>query len=106
MSWELGFDEDDAFFQTSFEQPHLSDSNAPFFFQPDDAAAPQDPIPGVPSEPSRNLADENAELRQTASSLRERFAQITSVNANLKSQLEECRSRFRNAIFSGFATRK
>jgi hypothetical protein len=105
MSWDLGFDDDDAFFRPSFEQPSFFDPSAPLFFQSDEATQP-DPISSTTREPSQILANENAELRQTASSLRERFAQITSVNANLKSQLEECRSRFRSAIFTGFTTRK
>jgi hypothetical protein len=104
MSWSFGLDEDDAFFQPSFDHPSFFERGSSFF-QPDEEARTS-PSAGLAPEPSQMLAHENAELRQTASSLRERFAQITSVNANLKSQLEECRSRFRSAIFAGFTTRK
>jgi hypothetical protein len=101
MAWSLGFDEDDAFFRTSLEQPLDFDMSVPSVFEGD----PWLPPVSSPS-PARSLADENAELREAASSLRDRFARVTSVNAHLKAQLEECRSRFRTAMFSGFSTRK
>jgi hypothetical protein len=102
MAWSFGLDDDDAFFRPAFDAPSDFDP-PPVTFFPDDTFAP--PSPTSPAA-SHSLADENAELRETANGLRERFAQITSVNANLKSQLEECRSRFRTAMFSGFSTRK
>jgi hypothetical protein len=105
MSWSFGFDDDDAFFRPSFDTPTDFDTSSSLFFQPDEGSS-NNAAPSASPSTSHTLADENAELRQTAITLRERFADITSVNARLKSQLEECRSRFRSAMFSGFNTRK
>jgi len=117
MSWELGFDEEDAFFpggfaDTSFSGETSFESPAPFF-------GSATPTPGPPSvtpasrppvrldRDGQSLADENAQLRRTALSLGEKFAQIASLNERLKDQLEECRSKFRSAVCAGFLnTRK
>jgi hypothetical protein len=45
--------------------------------------------------------EENTELVQKAQSLQGRCHEVTVVNETLKSQLEECRWRFKNAMFSG-----
>jgi hypothetical protein len=115
MSWDADFFEEDLF-PVSFPEPLLNTGPA-IDFRP-----PFVPIPaGTGLAPAQmgsvrsyardldgqSLANENAELRRTAVSLRERFAQITTVNERLKTQLQECRSKFRNAVCAGFtATRK
>jgi hypothetical protein len=118
MSWEFGFDEDDAFFPGSiadspFDSPPFGiepafDSTADFFANPSPKSpAPPTARPAHLNRDGQSLANENAELRKTARSLGEKFAQITSINERLKGQLEDCRSRFRSAVCAGFhSTRK
>jgi hypothetical protein len=105
MAWDFDLDNDDSFFPVGFDGrlPGLEPlDNSPFEFGPTKSMqSPRDSR----SHPDRNpeaLANENHELRRTESSLTERFAQVSSMNERLKGQLEECRTRFRSAIFSGF----
>jgi hypothetical protein len=115
MSWEFCFDEDDAFFPGSiadspFDSPPFGpelafDSTADFFAPP----SPKSPAPPTVrtahlSRDGQSLANENAELRKTARSLSEKFAQITSINERLKGQLEDYRSKFRRAVCAGFCS--
>jgi hypothetical protein len=128
MSWAFGFDEDDSFVPMDFGEPlfdptvdrvedQVSDTPS-FFYLPPQArfVTEQQDAGGVrevppPTENNRGigfrdtsvLANENAMLRQTAMTLKERFAQIASLNENLKGQLEECQSKFKNLMFSGFS---
>lgn len=53
-----------------------------------------------------NLQEENNQLRQFFSSLKEKAEQAESLNQSLKTQLEDCRSWFKNAMFSGIANHK
>jgi hypothetical protein len=113
MSWEFGFD--DAFFPGSFADasfggppfgPEPVFDSTPAFFAPPQAKAPSLPSAARPalhlSRDGQSLANENAELRRTALSLGEKFAQIASINERLKGQLEDCRSKFRSAVCAGF----
>ena len=115
MAWDLDFAEDDGFvpmlfgedsfgtdFETDFSKPPPCQ---PSFFQMSQSnrVTPPPECQGC----SQSLVEENNELRQTALSLKEKLLQMSSLNERLKSQLEECRSNFRNVIFSGFnETRK
>jgi hypothetical protein len=95
---------DDSFFPASlggdplsfFGQPSRSDEPLTFSFK-----APE-PAPPSPRDSRSALLEENARLKETASSLSEKLSESMSLNQKLKNQLEECRSTFRNAIFSGF----
>ena len=116
MSWEFEYDTGDGFVPMMFGagvDDEFDDAafgeesfdSGPAFFQT--SPAPPQSILGwggrpVDAQESR-LVDENKELRATAMSLKEKFAQMTSLNEKLKGQLEECRSNFRNVMFSGFA---
>jgi hypothetical protein len=117
MTWGLEIDQQDAFFPATFDDPPFAALDSqPSFFDPLPDTFPADYA--VPSRPSigpvafplgadgQSLVDQNAELRQTAMSLKERFAQMASLNEHLKTQLDDCRSRFRSAVFSGFSHRK
>ena len=107
MAWDFEYYEGDGFvpmmFGDGFEDDAFDDS--PAFFQM--APAPQEVAPpqsvGCTQAPYESrLVVENNELRQTAMSLKEKFAQMTSLNERLKGQLEECRSNFKNVMFAGF----
>jgi hypothetical protein len=116
--WSFQFEDDDSFLPMTFGNegsaslfgPPEDPLEAPVFnFQtrpnpPERPAATYRASPAAQPDQSALLA-ENAQLRQTALSLDERFSQCASLNQRLKSQLEECRNTFRNAIFSGFANR-
>jgi hypothetical protein len=105
-----GFDEDDSFVPMTFGSAPLS-----FLFEPDasEEAPPDFSFQRSPSHPGRpvvssrdpqSLVDENNQLRQTEISMRETYAERVSQNARLKKQLEECRTRFMNALRSGITT--
>jgi hypothetical protein len=113
MSWGYEIEQQDAFFPSAFdEQPFDALDSQPSFFDPLTDPPPSDaclpPLVNVgpvafPLGPDgQSLVDKNAELRQTALTLKERLAQMASLNEHLKTQLDECRSRFRSAVFSGF----
>jgi hypothetical protein len=127
MSWAFDFDEEDSFVPMDFGEPGfdtyddqganpLSDPPS-FFYLPQARMSAEEQIAGdlregpTPTESNRGigardtsvLANENAVLRETALTLKERFAQIASLNENLKGQLEECQSKFKNLMFSGFS---
>jgi hypothetical protein len=104
--WDFDAD-DDSFFPSSlcggsfslFGRPPPAQETAEFSFQAPRTAAPD---PTSPRDGQAALLEENARLRETASSLSEKLSESVSLNEKLKNQLEECRSTFRNAIFSGF----
>jgi hypothetical protein len=100
MAWD--FDLDDSFFPPgfgAFSGGFDRTPDVPSFFE-----SPTKPHPGKagPDRDSRALAEENDELRRTEVSLTEKFSQISSLNERLREQLDDCRNRFRSAIFSGF----
>jgi hypothetical protein len=106
------FDEDDAFVPMTF-----SGSSTTFALFGDDAFA--QPAPEFPfqtrshpqlaqiSRPSeaqhdaQGLADENNALRQKELTMRATYTERLMQNERLKRQLEECRSRFMSAFYSG-----
>jgi hypothetical protein len=111
MSWENDFFDEDIFPEPPLSTETAFDFPPPFVPISADTGLASSRLASVRSYPrgfdGQSLTNENAELRRTAMSLRERFAQITTVNERLKSQLQECRSKFRSAVCSGFtATRK
>jgi hypothetical protein len=128
MSWAFDFDEDDSFVPGDFGEGFLDqqygegraaepeETRSFFYLPPQPHIVPEAKVcsdsQGLPvsvecnkgcgSRDGRSLASENAELRQTAMTLKERFTQIASLNEHLKSQLEECQDKFKNLMFSGF----
>ncbi|KAH0785018.1 hypothetical protein GPJ56_010964 [Histomonas meleagridis] len=125
--WDFDFDQDDAFvpmsfatdsfgdsniFDDSFDTPTFSnDINVPIQFPTTTYSTPK-PVTKTVSRPPQQLDDgsdlinENNTLRQTAQNLRKRFTEASNANQTLRAQLEECRSRFKCAMFSGFNTHK
>ena len=130
MSWDIDFDDDDAF-SNGF------DSTDSFFLGGSDQMQPSsfdqtfmnndietEPIPTIPQQPLQqisihnpqpnirnqpqtdNLAEENNQLRQFFTSLKEKAARAESLNQSLKTQLEDCRNWFKNAMFSGISNHK
>jgi hypothetical protein len=103
MAWDFDLDRDDSFFPAGF-----GDFSLPFEPEQTFNFGTTKPIQSPKeskSHPERDpqaLIHENDELRRTEVSLTEKFAQVSSMNDRLKGQLEECRTRFRTAIFSGF----
>jgi hypothetical protein len=110
--WDFEFAQDDSFLPMSFGSPGTfslfgppdEPVDAPAFNFQTPLKIPPPSAPAVQDDRSALLA-ENAELREKAMSLKERFVQSVSLNERLKSQLDECRLAFRNAIFSGFGNR-
>jgi hypothetical protein len=96
MAWDFDFEPDDSFFPPSFVGTAVS-TDAPSLFE-----TPAKPTRQTADRGSRALAEENDELRRTEVSLTEKFVQISSLNERLKQQMDECRDRFRSAVFAGF----
>ena len=125
--WDFDFDQEDAFVpmnfgNDSFDEPSMFDDSftSPVF--PSDMNVPIQ-FPATTHQPVKpqtqrtgksiqalddgsDLINENNSLRQTAQNLKKRFTEASNANQTLRAQLEECRSRFKNAMFSGFNTRK
>jgi hypothetical protein len=101
MAWDFDLDTDDSFFRGGFAS--FSHEFEPISDEPSLFTRPSIPssVRQTTDQESRGLAEENDELRRTELSLTEKFVQISSLNERLKQQLEDCRNRFRNAIFSG-----
>ena len=131
MSWDFDFDDEENFdgFDTAdsifFSGDADNDGNydMPFFQQQDitpqyqpAAVSPQPiqtvkPMSAVPLQQTAyqsqgNLAEENDLLRQFFKSLKEKAARAESLNQSLKSQLEDCRNWFKDAMFTGISHHK
>jgi hypothetical protein len=135
MSWAFDFDEDDCFLPIDFGEGMVVDQSliqtdmgvdepkelSSFFYLPErpsisgsergaadvfEARADTESNAVLVDQHTITLSSENAELRRAAMTLRERFGQIASLNENLKNQLDQCRSRFKNLMFTEFGPRK
>lgn len=129
MSWDFDFDTGDSFangfdgadamflagsdslptasFDSSFLQPD-TDFDQIMTQQPLQQISVQSPqsTAKAQKQPQGNLAEENDQLRQFFTSLKEKAAQAESLNQSLRSQLEDCRNWFKDAMFTGIATHK
>ena len=120
--WDFDFDQDESFAAGFNDADSLFFSGSPTFepsiFQNVDQniqqmpALNQTPIQQIPvnrqapATGGHDLATENDQLRQFFTSLKEKAAQAESLNQSLKSQLEDCRNWFRDAMFTGMNTHK
>lgn len=114
MSWDFGYDEQDSFLQDTFSNDDglfLSGSppNDDFFGMMTDSISTEvQQTPTVESnaepnisDPATTLASENDSLKTFFFHLKEKADQVESVNTRLKTQLEECRQWFKQAMFYG-----
>lgn len=113
--WDFDFDQGDSFINIDFNND--DDDNYGNMFGDFGTSTMAAPEPVMATEiqrcqPARKsgrqtedsssaIVSENDVLRETAMKLKERFTKASSENQTLRAQLEECRSRFRNAMFSG-----
>lgn len=113
--WDFDFEQDDSFITSDFVSTDGIDSDFANDFMSDSTMVPPQQI--TPSnymqyqpmkKTTRQTTDnssaivyENDVLRETALKLKERFSRASTENQTLRAQLEECRSKFRNAMFSG-----
>ena len=117
MSWDFGYDEQDSFLQDSFANDDamfltgspprddlfgsLADPVVPELIQtPQSQQEAETPESGA-ADPAMTLANENDSLKVFFFHLKEKADQVESVNTRLKSQLEECRQWFKQAMFYG-----
>lgn len=116
MSWDFDFGEEETF-QNFFDEPDTTFMAAPggeSFFQPQqEVFVPQQiinteppamvspPAPPAHDQASQALIDENNRLREFFDSLKVKAEQVQQQNTTLKTQLNECRSWFKQAMFSG-----
>ena len=130
MSWDIEFD-DEAGFVSGFDSGDSlffsgNDSIQPSSFGEGFIEPEPEPeyIPSIPAQPLQqisvqnpsanfrgtqqpdSLAEENDQLRQFFTSLKEKAEQAESLNQSLKSQLENCRNWFKNAMFTGISNHK
>ena len=129
MAWDFDFDEADAFIQGNFSSdPFTRDFDfANDFDDPFQSIEPQSNQPQIIFPQNKNetkhynshtqqrqtiiddgnkLIEENNRLRESAISLKKRFAAAASTNQTLRNQLEECRSRFRNCFTGIYNSKK
>ena len=131
MSWDIDFEEDTSFVtgfedsdslffdplngsqpssfgQTNFDAvTEMQTETTQIAPQPLQQISLQTPSPNAQLQPpSANLAQENDQLRQFFTSLKEKAAQAESLNQSLKTQLEDCRNWFKNAMFFGFSNKQ
>ena len=129
MSWDFDFDADDSFtptfdgadsifvsgsdslstdpFDNSFSQSEI-DLNQFMTPQPIQQISTQNAqsTSKTVQQSQGSLAEENDQLRQFFTTLKEKAAQAESLNQSLKSQLEDCRNWFKDAMFTGITNHK
>ena len=130
MSWDIdfedadgfdnGFDTMDSFFlgetdqmqPSSFEQTFMNNDveTEPIMEvqpPPVQQMSIYNPPPSIRSQPQTdNLAEENNQLRKFFSTLKEKAQRAETLNQSLKTQLEDCRNWFKNAMFTGISNHK
>ncbi|KAH0786061.1 hypothetical protein GPJ56_010036 [Histomonas meleagridis] len=129
MAWDFDFDEEDSFVQGNFMADPFGndfDFNSEFAdpFQSDEPQFNQQPQIIFPQkrgetkqyqprpqqrqtvDDGNKLIEENNRLRESALSLKKRFAAAASTNQTLRNQLEECRSRFKNCFTGLYNSKK
>lgn len=118
--WDFDFDQDESFAAGFNDPDQILFSGSPImepsiFVQPEvfqnqtlsvRPIQQTKPIRNTPVASGQDLAQENDQLRQFFSSLKEQAERAESINQSLKSQLEDCRNWFRDAMFTGINTHK
>lgn len=118
--WDFDFDQDESFAAGFNEPDQILFSENPVmessvFLQPEAfqmnslnvrPIQQTKPVRNFPAPSGQDLAQENDQLRQFFSSLKEQAERAESINQSLKSQLEDCRNWFRDAMFTGITNHK
>ncbi|EAY13729.1 hypothetical protein TVAG_372030 [Trichomonas vaginalis G3] len=119
--WDFEFDQDESFAAGFNETDNFLFSGSPTFEPSFFQQQPENPFPTnnlnvrpiqqvQKSSPAptagQNLAQENDQLRLVFTTLKQKAEQAESLNQSLKSQLEDCRNWFRDAMFTGINTHK
>ena len=114
MSWDFDFENDSSLISSGFNDCDNIFFQSDSFENINTSALAQEQIetkketflPIITQEPSQLLLEENNQLREYVASLKNKAEQVSQVNTQLKGQLEQCRSWFKNAMFSGINTTK
>lgn len=121
MSWDFDFGEEETFqnFFTETDTTTFSFSSGDSFFQPQQpvvdveqpiihqslVSPPESPLQ-TQDQASQALIEENNQLRDFFNSLKVKAEQVQQQNTTLKQQLNDCRTWFKQAMFSGIHNNK
>lgn len=120
MSWDFDFGEEETFtnFFEEADASFVADASGESFFQAQHPVIVEQqiisstpvvdafPAQSLQDQASQSLIDENNRLREFFNSLKEKADQVQQQNTVLKTQLNECRSWFKQAMFSGIHSGK